>query len=192
MRTLRSKVLVVLAFVGAAVLSGVAATETRVDPASPHGLEAGQETRRARPEVIQSRPSFIDEEDLSRVPTGAMDLGIAAGPVSVLETSNYGVALVTKDGREIARTELYLFFQPVQTSPGKFASDHKSANDVDSMFDWDSERFFVSAVARSAGGNRDCRPDCAAWEYLAVSKTSNPRSFTLDDWYLYELPVTPS
>ena len=106
--------------------------------------------------------------------------------MSVLEASNYGVSLTTKDGVLIARTDMHALFAHVQTEQGLGGT-----YDPDVLYDPDSERFFIAAVDQKQDTWRTCTEGCVAYEYLAVSRNSSPQSFAPDDWYFYELPVTP-
>jgi hypothetical protein len=117
---------------------------------------------------------------------GAMppDLSIAAGPASIVMATNDGVTIRDKVGTLIARAELNAFFNSVRPD------DRERLIDVSIHYDAADGRFFIAAcgAVRNAPG---CTTDnCVAHEFVAVSKSDNPRSTTADDWHFYALDST--
>lgn|GEM_PF-6467053 len=110
---------------------------------------------------------------------------VAAGPEHLLLVDNLYVTLRTKTGATVATSDLVQFF-------GDVAGDQAASYDR-AIYDPASERFFVVAAGRSFfTGEAQCGDPatCPYDSFLAVSRTSTPRSLGAADWYFYALPDT--
>ena len=103
------------------------------------------------------------------------DASIAAGPRSVIVSTNLGFVIYEKTGEPIAISRVHEFFR------GLF--DRGLANPR-AMFDAQSQRFFL--LAHGAPAIRDCVPGTCKNEWLlAVSKSASPSSLDPSDWHMY-------
>ena len=107
---------------------------------------------------------------------------LAAGPTTVILSTNGSVTIRDKTGALVASTSLAGFFSPVM-APGENAFDPRV------LFDTGSNRFFLSAVGKNT--NTTCTAGtCVSHFFLAVSKTSSPATTGSGDWFFYAFDGT--
>jgi hypothetical protein len=103
----------------------------------------------------------------------------AAGPNSYLETVNTSVSIYDKgNGSTIVSTDMFTFFFNI----GGFLGE--SLGDATSCYDQAIGRYIVADLQISAG------PSAPSYLDLCVSTSSNPRTLTIGDWRMYQLPTS--
>jgi hypothetical protein len=102
----------------------------------------------------------------------------AAGPEAVVAVVNTMVEIRTKGGHLVAREGLRTFFAPV--SPLTFTFDPKI------VYDHYAGRFVIVTLEQVTGA-ATIDPGNISKFFLAVSKNSNPRSLTTDDWWFHAI-----
>ncbi len=111
------------------------------------------------------------------------DPTIAAGPSSLVITTNESVAIFTKAGVKLVEGTLSGMFQSVRM-PGEGMADPRV------VYDPTSGRFFIAAMGGSfERASQSCAPPgtCFAHFFVAVSRNATPSGFGSADWYLYAL-----
>lgn len=126
----------------------------------------------------------IDFSGVERVFGGMPpDITIAAGPKSLVLSSNDSVTIRDKSGTQIATAELGRFFSSVKT-------EREGLIDPTVHFDPDSFRFFIAAAGAYRDDKNCTLGACVGHMFLAVSKSENPTSTEGKDWYFYALDAT--
>ncbi len=100
------------------------------------------------------------------------DVGIAAGPTSLVIVANPYRAIVDKEGHLIASSGQYFI----------------KGGDPKVLYDPESRRFFIAGISGEA--DRCTVGTCKAYLYLYVSKNSSPSTLGPNDWYEYVLDAT--
>lgn len=111
------------------------------------------------------------------------DITIAAGPRSLVLSSNDSVTIRDKSGGQIATAELNRFFSSVKT-------DRERLIDPTVYFDPDSYRFFLVASGAYRDDSNCGLGACVGHIFLAASKTDSPASTEERDWYFYAFDAT--
>lgn len=131
--------------------------------------------------VAQSQPlTLLGTLDPNETFVG-FDESIAAGPGSVIITSNDSVSIRRKSGELITTAPLFDMFRTLYTR------GETSAFDPRVHFDQSSGRFFVLATGYFCPSNPST---CPSHYFLAVSKTSAPASLGALDWFFSAYDAT--
>ncbi|MBI3490277.1 MAG: fibronectin type III domain-containing protein [Acidobacteria bacterium] len=111
------------------------------------------------------------------------DLTIAAGPASLVISSNDSITVLSKTGARIATQGLNNVFAPVKTQ-------REALTDPTILFDPDSRRFFLVASGAYRDDPNCALGSCVAHLFLAVSLNESPQTMTTADWSFYALDAT--
>jgi hypothetical protein len=103
-----------------------------------------------------------------------LDASIAAGPHSLVLVMNSMVGIVQKDGSNLIPLKMQDFFP-----------HRDQGTDPRVLFDPQTQRFFI--VKADYRDDASCSPRCGGVISLAVSKSDDPQSLGVADWYFYSL-----
>jgi len=101
------------------------------------------------------------------------DTSGGAGPSGILQTAGRHVAYYTKAG--------VLIWGPVDSATFLASLSAAPTFDWNVIYDAASGRFYVTMPGKTAS---------QSFYYVAVSKSSDPRTSSSQDWYFYEIDVT--
>ena len=101
------------------------------------------------------------------------DTSGGAGPSGILQTAGRHVAYYTKAG--------VLIWGPVDSATFLASVDAAPTFDWNAIYDAASGRFYVTMPGGTAS---------SSFYYIAVSKSSDPRTSGSQDWFFYEIDVT--
>ena len=101
------------------------------------------------------------------------DTSGGAGPSGILQTADKHVAYYTKAGA--------LIWGPVDSDSFLASLDAAPTFDWNAIYDAASGRFYVTMPGGTAS---------SSFYYIAVSKSSDPRTSGSQDWFFYEIDVT--
>jgi hypothetical protein len=111
------------------------------------------------------------------------DGAVAAGPASLVLSTNGSLSIRGKTGTLIASASLAAFFASVRQAG-------ESAFDPRAIYDAGAGRFFVSAGGKITNAGCTAGVNCVSHFFLAVSKTANPRTTGSADWFFYGFDAT--
>jgi hypothetical protein len=145
------------------------------------------------PTVLGKFPGLNFSQD--GIPGQPPDSNAAAGPNSVINTVNQQVAMYRKSGTQIATIDFGTFWASLpnggQTPPASHTAGLNEFSDPLVVYDELAQRFIIEDQYISSGSGDSVQD-------IAVSKSSNPTSFSLSDWTLWQFrtgegtPGTPS
>jgi hypothetical protein len=106
----------------------------------------------------------------------------AVGHNSYVESVNHSVSIYDKSGNTIASTDMFTFFFNIG---GIILSSNQALADATSCYDEPIGRFIVAdlEVTGSPAGT-------PSYLDLCVSTSSNPRTLTIGDWRMYQIPTS--